>query len=144
MKGIDRFKTKQFGVLLIIIGIFIPSILYPFTIPTTNTNMRNLKIVLVEAKYKAAPKNVITSEELFGDRKGVITSEELFGDRKGVIMPLKDVVFDDQIVSKPDPADTFRSAITIPYKYPVAIGILFVFIGGCLVVFGKKGNVIYL
>ena len=38
MKPIDKSKAKQFGVLLIIIGVFIPSIMYPFTSLTKPAN----------------------------------------------------------------------------------------------------------
>jgi hypothetical protein len=38
----------------------------------------------------------------------------------------------------------FCKGFVIPYKYPVALGVLFVFIGSCFVLFFKKGGVIYL
>lgn len=68
MKLIDKFKTKQFGVLFIIVGAFIPSILYPFTSITTSativkvafamkgvsydTSLQDLEIVLVKGEWK--------------------------------------------------------------------------------------------
>ena len=73
MKLIDKFKTKQFGVLLIIVGVFIPSILYPFTSITTSatlakvafamkgvsydTSLQDLEIVLVKGEWKKDSKN---------------------------------------------------------------------------------------
>src|SRR3972149_10578691 len=73
MKLIDKFKTKQFGVLLIIVGAFIPSILYPFTSITTSatlakvafamkgvsydTSLQDLEIVLVKGEWKKDSKN---------------------------------------------------------------------------------------
>jgi hypothetical protein len=68
MKLIDKSKTKQFGVLLIIIGTFVPSILYPFTSLThtaflmeilfasrgvsSNTRLQDLEVVLVKGDSK--------------------------------------------------------------------------------------------
>ena len=73
MKLIDKFKTKQFGVLLIIVGAFIPSILYPFTSITTSatlakvafamkgvsydTSLQDLEIVLVKGEWMKDSKN---------------------------------------------------------------------------------------
>ena len=73
MKLIDTFKTKQCGVLLIIVGAFIPSILYPFTSLTTSatltkaafamkgvfydTRLQDLEIVLVKGEWKNDNKN---------------------------------------------------------------------------------------
>jgi len=73
MKLIDKFKTKQFGVLLIIVGAFIPSILYPFTSIATSatfakvafankgvsydTRLQDLEIVLVKGEWKKDSKN---------------------------------------------------------------------------------------
>lgn len=36
MSLIDKFKTKQFGMILILAGVFIPLMLYPFTTETTD------------------------------------------------------------------------------------------------------------
>ena len=48
MKLIDKSKTKQFGILLIIIGAFIPSILYPFTSLTAEA--MSLKVALLNER----------------------------------------------------------------------------------------------
>ncbi|MFC1651353.1 hypothetical protein ACFL2X_07260 [Candidatus Latescibacterota bacterium] len=68
MKLIRKRKAKHFGILLLIIGAFIPSILYPFTSLTTsatfvtatfasrgvsyNTSLKDLEIVLVKGEWK--------------------------------------------------------------------------------------------
>ena len=99
MKLIDKFKTKQFGVLLIIVGAFIPSILYPFASMTESANLvavyfatkgvsydpslRDLEIVLVKGEWKKDSKN------------------------KG----------------------HFESRLALPYRYTMAFGILLFFIG---------------
>jgi hypothetical protein len=99
MKLIDKFKTKQFGVLLIIVGAFIPSILYPFISLTReatvtevafamkgvlyNTNLRDLEVVLVKGEWK-------------DDKKGV---------------------------------GHYEGRFAIPYRYTLAFGILLAFSG---------------
>ena len=100
MKLIDKTKTKQFGILLIIIGTFIPLILYPFTSLTAeamslkvallnervlyDTNFRDLEVVLVKGAWKPPENNY-----------------------KGY----------------------FEGRIAIPYRYTLAFGILLAFSG---------------
>ena len=51
MKLIDKLKTKQFGVLLIIVGVFIPSILYPFTSITTSATLAKVAFAMKGVFY---------------------------------------------------------------------------------------------
>jgi hypothetical protein len=98
-KAVGIIKTKQFGMLLIAVGIFIPLILYPFTTETTEALLMRYAYAKDRIPYDGVGLNDLR------------------------------VVF-------------FK--VAIPYKYPVALGILFVFIGSCFVIFFKKGGVIYL
>lgn len=100
MKVIDKSKTKKLGILLIIIGAFIPSILYPFSSLTYSafltkvafakkgisysTSLQDLEIVLIKGKWKK------------DNKKG---------------------------------GGHYEGRLAIPYRYPLAFGILLVFIG---------------
>jgi len=109
MKFIDKSKTKRLGVLLIIIGAFIPSILYPFTSLTRDadimkmvfglkggsydTSLQDLEIVLVRGEWKENNKNG---------------------------------------------GGHFEGRLALPYKYTMAFGILLSFIGIAFVAFYKN------
>lgn len=127
-----RGRTRQFGVYLIIIGAFIPSILYPFTSLTApallaetalalrgvshSQGLRGLEIVLVEGvtdkpRYRELPPGTPL------DKPGY----------KGDIF--------DRIAS--ENIDTpLGWRLAIPYRYMVALGILLAFIGIGFVAFG--------
>ena len=108
MKLIDKSKTKQFGILLVIIGAFIPSILYPFSSLTRDaisvmgvfamkgvsydTSLKDLEIVLVKGEWEKDNKNGVGH---------------------------------------------FEGKLAIPYRYTLAFGILLVFIGIGFVAFYK-------
>lgn len=118
MKLIDKSKTKQFGVLLIIIGTFVPSILYPFTSLThtaflmeilfasrgvsSNTRLQDLEVVLVKGDSR-----------LQGNQA-----------RENPYLKIRD--------------DHCKSRFAIPYKYIVVFGILLAFIGIGIVAFYKN------
>jgi hypothetical protein len=73
MKLTNKNKAKRFGILLIIIGAFIPSILYPFSSLSNSatlakvafamkgvsydTSIQDLEIVLVKGRWKKDNKN---------------------------------------------------------------------------------------
>ena len=108
MESIDMKKSKRLGVLLIIIGVFIPSILYPFTSvnPSAfiikgffaskgvayNTSFRDLEIVLIKEETKKYNKNA---------------------------------------------GDNFEGRYSIPFKFILAFGIMLAFTGIGIVAFQK-------
>ena len=110
MKFIDKLKIKQFGVLLIIVGVFIPSILYPFSSITTSATL---------AKIAFAMKGVFYDTSL-QDREIVFIK----GDWK------KD--------GGKQGGGHYEGRLAIPYKYTMAFGILISFIGIGFVAFCKN------
>ena len=110
MKPISESKAMRLGVLLIIIGAFIPSILYPFTSLTRSalldqaalamkgvshdTGLRDLEIVLVKGEWKEDNKN--------------------------------------------DGSYDYEGRLAISYRYTVAFGILLAFIGIGLIALYKN------
>jgi CheY-like chemotaxis protein len=112
METVNKFKDKQYGILLIILGIFIPSILYPFTSLTSraaavkavsilkgvyyDTTLRDLEIVIVEGEWKTTNNNK---------------------------------------------SSKFEGHVAIPYKYAVALGIILIFVGVSLIIFYRNKKV---
>ena len=104
MRFVDKFNLRKFGIILVLLGAFIPPILYPFTSSTPlallatglsaqrgviyKTRISDLEILIKEGKPKLAPK-----ENLY-----YFAGE-----------------YDDRLA--------------IPYKYPLAFGIVLFFIG---------------
>ncbi len=107
IKLIDKFKTKQFGLLLIILGAFIPSIFYPFT---------SLTPAGLEAKVAFAMKGISYDTRL-QELEVVLVKGEWKGERRG---------------------GYYEGRIAIPYRYPMALGILLAFIGIGIVAFYKN------
>lgn len=100
MKLFDKCKTKQFGLLLIIVGAFIPSILYPFTSITTSAAL---------VKVGFAMKGVVYDPRL-RDLEIVIVKGEW----------KKDSINSD---------GHYEGRLALPYRYTMAFGILLSFIG---------------
>lgn len=104
-----KFKTKQLGILLVIIGIFIPLILFPFITvsPSSmveyailskvgihyNLNLKDYEIVIIGGKYNS-------------------------NNKKNIAIP--------------------DGRVALPYKYPVAFGILLSFFGVTCIFLGKN------
>ena len=99
MKLIDMSKAKQFGILLIIIGIFIPSILFPFTSLTDSA----------------------TATKVFFAMKGVSYDTNL---RDLEVVLMKGERTDNKKV-----ISHYKGRFVIPYRYSIAFGILLAFIG---------------
>jgi len=108
MKLIDKFKTKQFGVLLIIVGVFIPSILYPFTSITTSATLAKVAFAMKGVSYDTS----------LQDREIVLIKGEWKKDSK-------------------NGGGHYEGRLAIPYRYTLAFGILLAFIGIGIVVFHK-------
>ena len=100
MKLFDKFKIKQVGVILIILGAFIPSILYPFASITTSA-------LRIKAAFATVGVSYDTSLQ---DLEIVLVEGE----------PKKD---------SQNGGYNFEGRLAFPYKYAMAFGILLFFIG---------------
>ena len=103
IKFLDKLETKQVGILLIILGIFIPSMLYPFTSLTPEAKEFALEIGWKGGTYKTG----------LNDREIVFVEGE-------------------------NEQGKYEGRLSIPYKYPIALGILLSFIGISFATFGQK------
>jgi hypothetical protein len=102
-------RTKKLGILLIIIGAFIPSVLYPFTSLT---------------------KSALTEQLAFAT-KGVSHSTGLQG--------LEIVILKGEQMTHAYSGEHFyEGRFVIPYRFPVALGVLLAFIGIGIVAFSKE------
>jgi len=99
-KFIDMSKARQFGILLIIIGAFIPSILYPFTSLTGDAKV---------TKYVFATKGISYDTRL-KDLEVVLLKGEWKKDSK-------------------NDGGHYEGRLALPYRYTMAFGILLSFIG---------------
>jgi len=123
MKLIEKFNLRQFGILLIIIGIFIPSILYPFTSSSKKSSrLQDLEVVFVNGIWKA--KQVFVREY-----SGLMTREE----REKL----------PGYIDSKDGDGHYEGRIAFPYKYPMAFGILLTFIGIGFVALSKNNKTNY-
>jgi hypothetical protein len=109
MKLIDKFKTKQFGVLLIIVGAFIPSILYPFTSITTSATLAKVAFAMKGVSYDTS----------LQDLEIVLVKGEWKKDSK-------------------NGGGHYEGRLALPYRYTMAFGILLFFIGIGFVAFYKN------
>ena len=109
MKLIDKFKTRQFGVVLIILGAFIPSILYPFTSITTSATLVKLAFAMKGVSYDTS----------LQDLEIVLMKGEWKKDSK-------------------NGGGHYEGRLALPYKYIMAFGILLFFIGIGFVAFYKN------
>lgn len=104
------FKNKNFGIVLILIGAFIPCITYPLLRTTVNGNL---------AKAYYAERGILYKSELndleLVIKKGTVASDGV-GDRK---------LIDHK---------------AIPYKFILAGGIVIVFAGITVFIFGTSNN----
>ena len=100
MELINKNKAKRFGILLIIIGAFIPSILYPLS------SLSN-EAMLIKAVFAMKGVSYDTSIQ---DLEIVLAKGELKKDSKNA-------------------AGHGEGRLAIPYKYTLAFGILLAFIG---------------
>ena len=113
MKFFSKYRARQFGLTLIIVGAFIPSILYPFKSLTPTARLRT---------------------DLSASRG--VTYETKIEDLQILIIEGK-----PKLDSRDNPnyyAGEYEGRLAIPYKYPLALGILLSFIGISFVAFGSK------
>ncbi len=115
MKFFSKFGARQFGLTLIAVGLFIPSILYPFT--SLNPEAR-----LAAGLYASRG---VTYERKIDDLQILIK------EGKPKLDPKKNRYY---FVGE------YEDRLVIPYKYPLALGITLFFIGIVVVTFGKKRN----
>jgi hypothetical protein len=109
MKLIDKIQTKKFGLSLIILGAFIPSILYPFTSLTGNATVK----LIIFAQ------NGLSYDTSLKDLEVVFKKGEREKDSK-------------------NNTGQYQGRLALPYKYIIAFGILIIFIGISFVGFCKN------
>ena len=108
MKLIDKSKAKRFGILLIIIGAFIPSILYPFSSLSNSATILKVAFAMKGVSYDTS----------LQDLEIVLVKGEWKKDNKNA-------------------GGHYEGRLAIPYKYTLAFGILLAFIGIAIVAFHK-------
>jgi hypothetical protein len=111
MEHISNSKVKRFGILLIFIGAFIPSILYPFTSLSNSATLAKVAIALKGGSYETSMQDL----------------EVVF--MKGT-----------WIENRKDVKGHYEGRLAIPYKYALALGILLAFMGIGIIVFHKEKN----
>ncbi|MEA3436965.1 MAG: hypothetical protein U9R43_10910 [Thermodesulfobacteriota bacterium] len=109
MELINKSKTKQFGILLIIIGAFIPSILYPFSSLSWSADLAKVVFAMKGVSYNTS----------LQDLEIVLAKGEWKEDNKNA-------------------SGHYEGRLAIPYRYSLAFGILLAFIGIGVVVFHKN------
>ena len=109
MKLINKSKTKQFGILLIILGAFIPSILYPFSSLSSSATLAKVAFALKGVSYDTS----------LQDLEIVLVKGEWKKDNKNA-------------------GGHYEGRLAIPYRYTLAFGILLAFIGIGIVAFYKE------
>jgi hypothetical protein len=153
MKRINPEKHRQIGVILIIVGVFIPSTLYPFTSLTENgillriigldkgcnynPRIEDLEIVFIKGSEEApAPPPAPSPEPPLSRNPAPAPKSEgssvrkkltYLGESEPAPLPQKGFVHDLDL-NKGVPGAKSRD-IKISYKYPLALGILLVFMG---------------
>jgi hypothetical protein len=115
MKFFSKSWTRQFGLILIIVGLLIPSILYPFT--SLNPEAR-----LAAGLYASRG---VTYERKIDDLQILIK------EGKPKLDPKKNRYY---FVGE------YEDRLVIPYKYLLALGITLFFIGIAVATFSKKRN----
>lgn len=108
MRLTDKLKTRQFGVWLVIVGAFIPSILYPFASVSTSATL--LKVAFAT--------------------KGVSYSTSL--------QDLEIVIVEGEWSKNEAASGHYEGRLAIPYRYTLAFGILLSFLGIGIVAFYLK------
>jgi hypothetical protein len=103
-------KLKKLGIIIIIVGVFIPSILYPFTSYTSSASLMQVVFATKGIVYQPG----------FRDLEVVLKGGHWIreGDYKG----------------------HYEGRIAIPYHYTLAVGITIAFLGIALVTLTGKKN----
>ncbi len=111
MKHINNSKAKQFGILLIIVGAFIPSISFPFSSLSNSATLAKVAFALKGVSYDTS----------IHDLEIVFVKGEWKKDNKNV-------------------NSHYEGRLALPYKYTLAFGILLVFIGIGIIAFHRDRN----
>ncbi len=129
-------KIRRAGIILIIIGFFIPSILYPFTSVTIQALLMQVAFAKAHVYYNA--NHLRDLEVVFV--KGVWKESQNAGHSEG---PNSRYVFEDEPVSKGSQnVGHFEGRYAVPYRYTIAFGITLVFIGISLFALSRKQKIL--
>ena len=104
MRFVDKFNLKKFGIILVLLGAFIPSILYPFT---------SLTPLALLARGLSLQRG-----EIYKTR--ISDLEILIKEGKPKLDPKENVYYF---------AGEYDDRLAIPYKYPLSFGIVLLLIG---------------
>ena len=104
MRFVDKFNLRKFGIILVLLGAFIPSILYPFT---------SLTPIALLARGLSLQRGVIYKTR-------ISDLEILIKEGKPQLDPKENVYYF---------AGEYDDRLAIPYKYPLSFGILLFLIG---------------
>lgn len=104
----NKNKVKRFGVFLIIIGAFIPSILYPFLSLSYQASFAKVSLSMRGVSYDTSIRDFEIS---------IVKGEWKEGNK--------------------NTRGHYEGRFAIPYKYIVSFGILLAFAGICIVAFHK-------
>ena len=104
MRFVDKFNLRKFGIILVLLGAFIPSILYPFT---------SLTPLALLARGLSLQRGVIYKTR-------ISDLEILIKEGKPQLDPKENVYYF---------AGEYDDRLAIPYKYPFVFGIVLFLIG---------------
>jgi len=104
MRFVDKFNLRKFGIILVLLGAFIPSILYPFT---------SLTPLALLARGLSLQRGVIYKTR-------ISDLEILIKEGKPQLDPKENVYYF---------AGEYDDRLVIPYKYPLSFGIVLFLIG---------------
>jgi len=117
MRFVDKFNLRKFGIILVLLGAFIPSILYPFT---------SLTPLALLARGLSLQRGVIYETR-------ISDLEILINEGKPQLDPKEYVYYF---------AGEYDDRLAIPYKYPLAFGMVLFLIGITLNVNMRKVSLI--
>lgn len=115
-------KAKKIGIVFILLGGFIPCILYPFTKPT----MKAITIQFLLSEH-GVPMNIKLKELEIVLKEGTLKDKDISSEAT-----LQNLILTERL--------EYRGRIAIPYKYVMALGIVLVFTGaGVIALLSNKG-----
>ena len=124
-------KSKKVGIILIIVGAFIPSVLYPFATLTTDATL--MKVVLATKGGLYKPR--LNDLEIVL-RKSDEPLSEIGVEEKRELKYLGPI--EENPYLKIDQYKVPQKKVAVPYNYIVALGITITFVGISFVALSRK------
>lgn len=128
-------KGRKFGILLIIVGAFVPSVLYPFATLTTDATLMKIVLAAKGGLYKPRLNDLeIVLRKPENPYSKVGKEENPYVSEKNPF--LKENKRDQNIVTFL--GELPKEKVAVPYNYTVALGITIAFVGISFVALSHK------